>query len=339
MSGGLYRLRGALGSPYSVKMRAVLRYRRIPFAWSTAREAMEAAAAMPAPVIPVLEYPDGTRRNESTALIQDLEGRHPGERSVVPTDPGDAFLALLIEDFADEWLSKAMYHYRWAREVDQRQMSRWLAYDYQLGGGVAGIDQVATMFRARQVGRRGIVGSTDETGPGIEASAARVMAILEAHVVERPFLFGDRPTAAEFALYGQLAQFQSDPTPNALMRADHPFTHRWVSYLDDLSGHEGTAWRDGEAPLPGAVIALLREAGSLHLPFLAANAKALWDGADTVVFTLPDGAEMRQPPARFQGKCLAALRRAHAALPDAARRRIDPLLADAGALDILAATS
>ena len=36
---------------------------------------------------------------------------------------------LALEDFADEWLTKAMFGYRWLAEVDQVQMSRWLAFD------------------------------------------------------------------------------------------------------------------------------------------------------------------------------------------------------------------
>ena len=79
-------------------MRAVLRYRRIPHVvmgrldnWA------EAFAKVRVPVMPVLEYPDGAFRNDSTPLILDLEERHP-ERSVIPEREADAFLAALIED-------------------------------------------------------------------------------------------------------------------------------------------------------------------------------------------------------------------------------------------------
>ena len=126
---GLYQLKGAIGSPYSMKMRAVLRYRRIPFVWQGGLAGFIAAQAMKAKVVPVLVTPEGEAWNDSTRLIQQLEAWHPGARSLVPTDPGVAFLSLLLEDMADEWLSRAMYLYRWARPVDQEQMSRWLAFD------------------------------------------------------------------------------------------------------------------------------------------------------------------------------------------------------------------
>ena len=123
-------------APYSMKMRALMRYRRIPHLWVHGADSRDALSKVKAPVIPVMEYPDGTFHNDSTPLIYDLEARH-AERSVIPPDPACAFIAHLIEDFADEWVTKAMFGYRWLEEVDQIQMSRWLAFDAMKGGGLA----------------------------------------------------------------------------------------------------------------------------------------------------------------------------------------------------------
>ena len=132
----MYKLYGALGSPYSMKLRALLRYRRIPHLWVDGAATREALGQVRAPVIPVLQYPDGHYDNDSTPVLYDLEERH-GERRVVPDDPAQAFIAHLLEDFADEWLTKAMFGYRWLEAVDQVQMSRWLAFDNMKGGGLA----------------------------------------------------------------------------------------------------------------------------------------------------------------------------------------------------------
>ena len=45
-------------------------------------------------------------RVDSTPLAYALEDRHPYYRSIVPDDPGHAFLSHLLEDMADEWLNR-----------------------------------------------------------------------------------------------------------------------------------------------------------------------------------------------------------------------------------------
>ena len=318
-----YILYGALGSPYSQKIRALLRYRRLPYQWVDEGARRQAAlAAVKAPVIPVLEYPDGTFANDSTPLVYDLEARH-GERGVVPPDPAQAFIAHLLEDFADEWLTKAMFGYRWLEEVDQVQMSRWLAFDSAKGGGLEQSQQFAQMFRARQVGRMALVGCTRENFPLIEASTRAVLDALEAHVVNRFCLFGTRPSLAEFGIFGQLSQLGTDPTPQAMMRADYPYTYRWLAHIDDMSGQEGE-WEPGFAPV---VAELVRISAEVYAPFLAANAAAAEAGAETFRMEAM-GLPYEQGVFKYQLKCLADLRSRNAGLDSTARAQVDPLLGD-----------
>lgn len=328
----MYTLYGALGSPYSLKLRAALRYRRIPHVWVHGVDATgPALQQVRAPVIPVLRYPDGSYQNDSTPVLYDLETRHP-DRSIVPPDPGMAFLAHLIEDFADEWLTKAMFGYRWLAEVDQVQMSRWLAFDALKGGGRAISQSNAALFRARQVSRMAIVGCTAENFPLIEASTRAVLRALEAHVVNNHCLFGSRPSLAEFGLYGQLSQLGTDPTPDAMMRADYPYAYRWLLHIDDMSGIAGE-WVSPDT-LPAIIPALLKVIGQVYLPFLRANAAALAAGQEEVKLTAM-GHDYLQGAFKYQGKCLADLRRRYAALDSDARGWIDPLLGDSQCLDAL----
>lgn len=317
-----YRLYGALGSPYSMKMRSVLRYRRLPHLWIDGAPARAALAEVRAPVIPVLQYPDGQYDNDSTPLIYDLEARH-AVRSVVPHDPAHAFLAHLIEDFADEWLTKAMFGYRWLDEVDQVQMSRWLAFDNLKGGGLTTSQGFAQQFRARQVGRMALVGCTAENFPLIEASTRAVLAALEAHVVERHCLFGTRPSLAEFGLFGQLSQLGTDPTPQAMMRADYPYTYRWLAHVDDMSGAEGE-WEPGLAPV---VAELVRIAGAVYVPFLRANAAAVEAGADRFRMEAM-GLFYEQGTFKYQVKCLRELQARYAALDAMVRAAVEPVLGE-----------
>lgn len=319
----MYRLNGALGSPYSMKMRALLRYRRIPHLWVHGVDSRAALSKVKAPVIPVMEYPDGTFHNDSTPLIYDMEARH-AERSVIPPDPALAFIAHLLEDFADEWVTKAMFGYRWLEEVDQIQMSRWLAYDALKGGGLETSLGYARQFRERQVGRMALVGCTAENFPLIEATTRRLLDALEAQVVGRHCLFGTRPSLAEFSLYGQLSQLGVDPTAQAMMRRDYPYSFRWLLHIDDMSGIEGE-WDAPRAPLAPVVEEMLAIAGQVYAPFLLANAKAVEAGEERFSFSV-DGMPYEQGTFRYQVKCLTDLRARYAALPQSAQDRLEPLL-------------
>jgi glutathione S-transferase len=304
-----YTIHGGLGSPYSMKMRAIFRYRRLPHIWKQVDMADRAIFAhVKAPVIPIVEFPDGSWHNDSTPMIFTLERLH-ADRSIVPSEPGLAFLAYLLEDMADEWGTKAMFHYRWYRERDQKQMSEWLSFDRLQGQGRAAIQKSADMFRARQVSRMALVGCTPENAPIIEESARRILALFESHVTEEHFLFGSRPSLADFGWMGQLSQLAVDPTPNELMRDIAPFRFRWLMNLDDASGVEGE-WNDSSTPLSPALSGLLKVAGEIYLPFLLANARAFESGEPRFSVEL-FGKPYSQGAFRYQQRCLWDLREAY----------------------------
>jgi glutathione S-transferase len=326
----LYRIFGTLGSPYSLKMRAVLRYRRLPHIFINAGPGHPEIAHVTPQVIPVIQFPDGGFHVDSTPMIDELEARHPGERSIVPGDPGLAFLAYLLEDFADEWVTKMMFHYRWFREMDQRFFSRWGSFDLLGPTGRGKIEEAATGFAGRQVGRMALVGCTEQNRPIIEGTFRELLEVLESHVTEMRFLFGSRPSRADFGLFGQLSQLASDPTPLALMRDAAFYTYRWIVQLDDAGGLEGD-WIDPTGPLPDAVLKLLRLTGKVYLPFLHANAEAFEKNQPSFRLDIR-GQTYEQAPFKYQVKCLAELRRHFAALEGEPRSRVHSVLRDTGCL-------
>jgi glutathione S-transferase len=330
----LLRLIGSPGSPYSRKLRAVLRYRRIPHVFVQRGSKDDRGYPEPKVVLlPMLVFPAAPGAEpevalDSTPLIRRLEGSFAG-RSVIPTDPALAFLDALLEDYADEWLTKAMFHYRWSNAADIEKASRILPRWARIDAPAEELRERSRTFRERQVGRLELVGSTSITGPVIERTYRRLLGLLEAHLAARPFLLGARPSAADFAFYGQLSQLALfDPTPATLALQAAPRVVAWVETLDDLSGLEPS--EDGwESAVRPSVRALLGEVGRLYAPFLLANAAALESGAEWIKCVV-DGRPWRQKPFRYQGKCLAWLRELYAALDASSRRSVDRALDGTG---------
>ena len=336
LGGEPYRLIGTLGSPYSRKLRAILRYRRLPHTWElrTERTIAEFANVRPQ-LMPILRYPDdGSWHVDSTPIAYALEARHPASRSIVPDDPVHAFLSHLIEDMADEWLTKALFHYRWSRPQDIEYAGLWIADDFhpELGGEER--EAAARSFAERQIARMPLVGCTPENAPALEASYRAILAMLEPHVGAFGFLFGSRPALADFGLYGQLCTLGTDPTPMAIMRAQAQRTESWVRQLDDASGIDGR-WLCASEELPQATRELVRFCGDVYLPFLAANAAAAGGGrADFALEVL--GRPYRQVVFGYQVKCLQEVRRRHAALGRGQRERVAGLLEGTAGSAVLA---
>ena len=335
MSSKPLALRGAPGSPYTRKMLAVLRYRRIPYRflvglWSKDED-------LPAPKVDLLptfyfETDDGDVEAvvDSTPIIRRLESDVLG-RSVLPTDPAVAFISYLLEDYADEWLTKPMFHYRWHYQADIDLAGEILPRWRDLVSSAEEIAPRSQFIRDRQIGRLYVVGSNEVTTPVIEDSYKRFLKLLDEHIGNGPFLFGNRPSSADFGLYGQLTQLATfDPTPSKLTAETAPRVLAWVQSVDDLSGLEPTDddWVDRDA-VPATLTALLAEAGRTYVPALIANAKAVDTNAESVETEI-DGRAWVQVPFPYQAKCLQWVRQEYARLDGADRAAVDRMLAGTG---------
>lgn len=335
-------LAGQYGSPYTLKMRGVLRYRHIPFRWVLRDSKWDDLPTPPVPIIPVIVYPNadgshGEATVDSSPQIMRLEGEFDG-RSLVPPDPALAFVDGLIEDYGDEWVTKAMYHYRWTYDDDIAKAGRLLPLSRDLQMSSDRWQQMNDFITDRQIGRRELVGSTELNLPIIEGSYERLLDLLAAQLATHEFLLGDRPGRGDFGIFGQLTQLvRWDPTPMAVAVDRAPRVVNWVDRVDDLSWlpiDGDTGWAELE-DLPSATTELLAEIGRTYAPFMVANAEALATGADEMSCSI-DGMTYRQAPFGYQGKCLQWLRRDYQALSGPDRARVDAVLAGTGCEILLA---
>jgi glutathione S-transferase len=326
-----FRLYGAELSPYSVKVRSYLRYKGVPFEWLPRTNARQDEFQKYAklPLAPVLVDADDNAMQDSTPMIEALEGQFDAP-SITPDDAGLAFVSALLEDYADEWLNKAMFHYRWSYPDDQESAARRITS--MMFEGAETPEGIEESVRTRMVGRLHHVGSSPEAAPIIEGSFTRVIALLEALLGSKDYLFGGKPTLADFGLAGQLAQLLSDPTPGAVLRAQAPNLVRWIERMDDpKAGGNFVSLKS----VREALAALLREeVAGAYLQWMAANARAVADDAQGVSVEVA-GATFTQKPQRYAAKAFAELKRKRAAVEDDA---LAALLGETGVDAYLAAS-
>ena len=332
------QLVGGIGSPYTRKMIALMRYRRVPYAITWGQPEDRCAALGVEPPRPIFlptfffEDDNGELKAEcdSTPIIRRLETMYPG-RSVLPEDPALAFIDYLLEDFGDEWCTKYMFHYRWYPEEDAANSGKLLPLSIDLSLPQDAWEQFERYITDRQVGRLYVVGSNDVTAPVIDASYRRFLTAMENHLGNQKFMLGQRPGAGDFGLYGQLTQLVGwDPTPRAIAHEVSPRTVAWTGLMEDMSGHEPDAsqWLPLEEQ-PDSLRELLAEIGRVYAPAQLLNAKAVAAGEKTWEGEI-DGAPWTQQTFPYQAKCLKWTNERYQALSADDRQRVDALLKGTG---------
>jgi glutathione S-transferase len=322
----VYRIYGNELSPYSVKVRSYFRYKRIPHEWIVRSASNEEEFRLHAklPLIPLVVTPEGKGLQDSTPIIEHFEQLYP-EPPLQPSDPALAFLSALIEEYADEWGNKPMFHYRWFYEADQQSAGERLARSMFPALGEDEVSAGIEMIKSRMIPRLKFVGSSAETKEQIEGSFRRQLEILEKHLAARPFLFGARPVLADLGLFAQLYQCSSDPTPGGIIRSQAPRVMAWIErMLDPKADGELESW---PALAPTLTPLLEDEIAGIFFPWTIANAQAIAAGQKEFSLTLA-GKPYSQETQKYHAKSLAALRARYAGVPD--KSALDPILRQAG---------
>ena len=328
-----FRIFGAEMSPYSVKVRSYFRYKGISHEWivrdtNTMAEYKKYARL---PIIPAVATPEGEGLQDSTPIIESLEARVP-EPSIHPDGGTLRFLSELIEEFADEWGNKWMFHYRWAREADQRSAAERIAAGSMPDASAEEREKMTQYIRDRMAGRGWVIGSNEITAPLLEDSFKDGIGLLEQHLASRSYLFGGLPSLADFGLWAQIYQAWTDPTAGAILSSGHDATCRWIDkMLDPKAEGEFETW----SSLQPTLAPFLEKHVRPFLLWSTANAEALASGADEFTVKL-DGRSWTQTvggPQRYHAKSLREICRKYGEQsPNSALRGI---LETAGCLESL----
>lgn len=308
------KLIGNVGSPYTRKMLAYLRYKRIPYEviWGQPEDVLkEMSIEPPKPILlPVFildREGQATSVTDSTPLIREFEKKYP-DRSVLPKDPALNFINYVLEDFGDEWCTKFMFHYRWHFDEDADNAGTMLP----LGINSALKDDELVFFKEyfakRQIDRLWVVGSNNDTAEFIDKSYKNVLSIFEEHFKKQPFLLGNYPSSCDFAIYGQFTQLVGfDPTPRRIAYDISPRTVTWVGTLEDRGGLNYSEENLSLDSLSDSVHDLFKELSISYVPTMIENHKAI--GEDEKEWSVDlAGYPWKQKSFPYQAKCLDWIR-------------------------------
>jgi glutathione S-transferase len=319
-------------SYYSGKLEAYLRYAEIPHTRIEINARILRETILPATgymKVPVMQCPDGRWLKDTTPMIAWLDAQH-GTPSIYPDDPAQRFLALLVEDYADEWLWRPAMYYRWSFGDSHRLLRRRLGRDLS-AGTLYPADLMGWTMRWRQylVYVRGD-GVRHHNEAEIQALYARTLAQLGALLAVRPFLLGVRPSIVDFGFFASMFRhFALDPYSAKQMIDTAPAVYAWV----------GRVWnarvsREGRGALESfddpAWDAVFAETGRDYLRYLDANAQAWASGARRFDLMLRRATYPSMPVVRYRVACREQLLKAHAALDNAARRSVHARLEASG---------
>lgn len=267
-----YELYGADISYFTGKVRAYLRWKNIPFVEIASDAGVYKEIIIPRvgfPVIPVVIAPDDSCLQDSTDIIDALELRHTGP-SVYPDTPRQRLASLLLETYGDEWLVIPAMHYRWHYNRE------WAIQAF----GELNAPNASTA-RQREIGARRagpfanaavLLGAEPHMHSAIEASYESLLDELSRHFACHSFLFGDRPSIADFGLIGPLYAHQyRDPKSGDHMRRKAPLVAQWVERMQNPIPLSGAFLPNDE--IPQTLLPVLRRMCIEQLPVLADSAR------------------------------------------------------------------
>ena len=311
---GKYRIFGSELSPYSVKVRSYFRYKQIPHQWivRNAESADEYQKYARIPIIPLVVTPDEESLQDSTPIMEAMDQRFP-EPSIHPQDTVSQFVSTLLEEFGDEWGNKWMFHLRWARDEDCTSAGGRIAALNAPDADDATHAAIREQVIGHMKGRVFFVGSNEQTAPQIEKSFRDGIRLLNAHLADRPYLFGGKPAFADFGLWGQVYCAWTDPTGSAWIEASAPHLLDWVHRM--LWPSDEGDYEPWDSVAPTLLPFVKDQVGDLFLPWTVANAAAMAAGEEEFSVDLK-GRAFTQRPQKYHVKSLGVLRGKYAAIPD-----------------------
>ena len=226
------------GTPHSLyagKLRSYLIKKQVPYLEMIASDPRFLSEVIPQighMVVPVLETPEGELLQDTTEIIDHLEDRFESP-CLKPSGPVQNVIALFLDAFGSNYLLPLAMHYRWSF-LDQQE----LFLRTEFARAIPQMDhtarlQTASVIMSKFAGFLPNLGVTESVIPTMEESYKELLAVLEIHFQQHPYLLGGRPSIADFGLMAPLfAHLGRDPVPTGLMKNTAPSVFRWTERMN-----------------------------------------------------------------------------------------------------------
>lgn len=197
-------------SPFCMKVRAILDYKRIAYRRIPAlgRPLFDVRRRGRIGKFPALDI-DGRLIVDSTDIAHTLERAFP-QPPILPADPRQRALCHALEDWADEALYFIGLYFQWWEPGGARMVPQ--AFGRSLLGRGAYL-VFRRRIRAQLLGQ----GTARKPAEHIRADLERELDAVAALITPGPFLLADRPYLCDFALAGQLVYMSRPPVTRAAL--------------------------------------------------------------------------------------------------------------------------
>lgn len=247
------------------------------------------------PLVPYVFTPEDEILWDSTAIgrwLDDHPERLDSPSALLPRDPATRFACLLIDELFDELGLYVLHHVRWVTSGATTRAMDVLGEEYTPLLGAVGAKVATRRFARRQVRRLPYLFSVAAPGahlpgvtsalqppsrPGFPETHTLLDELFDAFLdasehalAGSPYLFGERFSLADAALYGMMESIRRlDPTGAERMRTRAPQLDAWLERV----GREPTE-RRGRLHLRAEVSGLLDLVTMGLVPLLQQNADA-----------------------------------------------------------------
>ena len=216
--------------------------------------------------LPTIELPDGTVIRDGVAIVDHFERErgHPCS----PASPKQRIVSRLFDAIGAEGLLRPAMHYRWDFDAENLDFLRFHFRTIYPATAQAAEDRM-TFIREKVNPAWGVGPDAIEA---IETLYVELLAKLNAHFSDQPYLLGGKPCVGDFGmmapLYGHLGR---DPKPRSIMQTQAVRTFRWVERMNrpeldigEFDVQDGEYLADDE--IPDSLIRVLKHLAIDYVP-------------------------------------------------------------------------